>query len=79
MFIPYDSCQLMRLQKALLAEIRDHLPLSERMLILWLHIHRKTALENANGLLACPFRLADNNAKSNDSGSNECDCGKWHC
>lgn len=38
----------------------------------------KAAGGNANGLLACPFRLADNNAKSNDSRTGECDCRKLH-
>lgn len=31
---------------------------------------------NANGLLACPFRLEDNNAKAEESETNEYDCGK---
>lgn len=37
----------------------------------------KRAGEHTNGLLACPFRLADNNAKSDDSKTNEYDCMKW--
>lgn len=59
----------MKLHEALLAEIRDHL---ETLLVHPL----KMARENANGLLACPFRLADTNAKCDDSETNGYDCGQ---
>lgn len=36
----------------------------------------EAAGENANGPLACPFRLADNNAESSESAAGECEFGK---
>lgn len=39
----------------------------------------EAAGENANGPLACPFRLADNNAESSESAAGECEFGKLPC